>query len=160
MMVGLPPIALTMGEPSGISAEITFKAWRDHRNDLVPFFVIDDPIRLEEVYSSLGWNIDISVIEDPTDTFNCFSKSLPVLPVGSRVKAELSQPDPANHNAILGSIKKAALMALDGKVGAIVTNPISKLVLNNPKFAFPGHTEFLAHLANIRSQPKHMDRGM
>ena len=152
-MVGLTPIALTMGEPSGISAEITFKAWRDHRSDLVPFFVIDDPLRLGEVYTALGWKNYIRVIDNPDDTFDCFSKFLPVLPVGFRVKAELSQPDPANHNAILGSIKKAALMALAGKVGAIVTNPINKLVLQKPKFSFPGHTEFLAHLANIRTKP-------
>ena len=44
-------------------------------------------------------------------------------------------------------------MALDGKVGAIVTNPINKSVLKNPKFAFPGHTEFLASLAGVKSTP-------
>ena len=152
-MVSLTPIALTMGEPSGISAEITFKAWRDHRRDLVPFFVIDDPLRLEEVSSSLGWEIDISVIKNPNDTFNCFSTSLPVYPIGSRVNATLAQPNPVNHDAILGSIKKATVMALSGKVGAIVTNPINKAVLQNKDFSFPGHTEFLAHLANVKSQP-------
>lgn len=153
MKVQLPPIALTMGEPSGISAEITFKAWRDHRGDLAPFFVIDDPLRLNEVSSSLGWEIDISVIDDPGETFNYFATSLPVLPVGSRVKGILAQPNSANHDAILDSIKKATVMALSGKVGAIVTNPINKSVLQNTEFSFPGHTEFLAYLANSKSQP-------
>ena len=70
------PIALTMGEPAGISAEITLKAWRDHRDRLQPFFVIDDPERIREISLSLGWKIDIAVIDKPDETFNYFSKCL------------------------------------------------------------------------------------
>ncbi|HAD26295.1 MAG TPA: 4-hydroxythreonine-4-phosphate dehydrogenase, partial [Alphaproteobacteria bacterium] len=38
------PIAVTMGEPAGISAEITARAWAARGQfDLPPFFVIGDP---------------------------------------------------------------------------------------------------------------------
>ena len=40
------PIALTMGEPSGIGGEITIKAWKNYRSELGPFFLIDDPVRI------------------------------------------------------------------------------------------------------------------
>ena len=83
--------------------------------------MIDYPLRVDEISSSLGWKIVISVIDNPRDTFDCFSTSLPVYPIGSRVNATLAQPNPVNHDAILASIKKATVMALSGKVGAIVT---------------------------------------
>ena len=147
------PIALTMGEPAGISAEITLKAWRDHHGRLQPFFVIDDPERIREISLSLGWKIDIGVIDKPDETFNYFSKCLPVLPLGKRVRSTITQPDPANGTAVISSITKAATLALSGKVGAVVTNPIQKSVLYSMGFSFPGHTEYLAHLANVNSKP-------
>jgi len=38
------PIALTMGEPAGISGEVTLKTWQAAQtHSLPPFFVIGDP---------------------------------------------------------------------------------------------------------------------
>ena len=153
MKILFSPIALTMGEPAGISAEITLKAWRDHRHQLPPFFVIDDHERLKNISDILGWKIDISVINNPLEIFDCFLESLPVLPLGERVISALAQPNPVNGKAIICSIDKAVTLALSGKVSAIVTNPIQKSALYDTGFAFPGHTEYLAHLANTPSKP-------
>ena len=109
-----PPIALTMGEPAGISAEITLKAWRDHRNQVQPFFVIDDPERIQNVSLSLGWDIEIGIIDSPCEIMNYFPKCLPVLPLGKKVRSTLGKPDPGNGTAVISSIKKAASLALSG----------------------------------------------
>ncbi len=45
------------------------------------------------------------------------------------------------------AIEQAARLALDGSVDAIVTAPIEKHAIHLAGFPFPGHTEWLAHLA-------------
>ena len=51
------PIALTMGEPSGIGGEITIKAWKNYRSELWPFFLIDDPVRIRKLAQNMLFNI-------------------------------------------------------------------------------------------------------
>ena len=50
------PITVTMGEPAGIGGEIALRAWR-LRNEahLPPFFLLDDPSRLNSLSASFGW---------------------------------------------------------------------------------------------------------
>jgi 4-hydroxythreonine-4-phosphate dehydrogenase len=45
------------------------------------------------------------------------------------------------------AIERATALALSGDVHAVVTGPIDKAALNAGGYAFPGHTEMLAHLA-------------
>ena len=48
------------------------------------------------------------------------------------------------------AIEQAARLALSGEVDAIVTAPAEKHALHLAGFPFPGHTEWLAHLAQVR----------
>jgi len=45
------------------------------------------------------------------------------------------------------AVQQAARLALSGEVDAIVTAPVEKHALHLAGFQFPGHTEWLAHLA-------------
>ncbi len=45
------------------------------------------------------------------------------------------------------AVEQAARLALSGQVDAIVTAPVEKYALHLAGFPFPGHTEWLAHLA-------------
>jgi len=45
------------------------------------------------------------------------------------------------------AIERAARLALDGEVDAIVTAPVEKRALHLAGFCYPGHTEWLAELA-------------
>lgn len=45
------------------------------------------------------------------------------------------------------AVQQAARLALDGHVDAIVTAPLEKHALHLAGFPYPGHTEWLAHLA-------------
>ena len=56
------PVAITMGDPGGISAEITLKSWRDHRADLSPFYVIDDPNRLDRINRQMNLNCAVEPV--------------------------------------------------------------------------------------------------
>lgn len=148
---GKAPLALTMGEPAGIGGEITLMAWRAGRGG--PFFVVDDPARLRRLDDALGFGVPIAEISGPEEAAAAFSDALPVLPlaVGAAVKA--GQPDPAHASAVLKSIERAVALARQGKVAGIVTNPIHKKSLYGAGFRYPGHTEYLAALAEVSEAP-------
>lgn len=144
------PIAVTMGEPAGISAEITAKAWAARgQYDLPPFFVIGDP-----AWAASGMT-DLPVVElaRPQDCIGVFSKGLPIVPLALHEAVKPGAPSPANAPATLLSIDRATAFAQSGDVAAIVTNPIQKSVLYDAGFSHPGHTEYLAHLTGAKTPP-------
>lgn len=141
-----PPLALTMGEPAGIGAEIAFKAWRA-RATLPAFFLIDDPQRLQLLAKQLGWEVPVAEIGAPAEAATMFARALPVLRETLAVMPTPGKPDPRNAKAVLSSIRRAVALTCDGQAAAVVTNPINKGVLYDAGFSHPGHTEYLAELA-------------
>ena len=136
------PIAVTMGEPGGIGAEITAAAWAALRRTAPPFFLVDDPDRLRRLLPSCP----LGVIASPEEAAAIFAEALPVLPLRASVSASLGRADPANSAAVIESIERAVGFALRGEAAAVVTNPIQKGTLYAAGFSHPGHTEFLAAL--------------
>lgn len=65
-----------------------------------------------------------------------------------RTTPGLARARAAEAGLITGrSVERAAALALSGEVDAIVTAPAEKYALHLAGFPFPGHTEWLAHLA-------------
>jgi 4-hydroxythreonine-4-phosphate dehydrogenase len=148
------PIALTMGEPAGVGAEIALKAWmRREELSLPPFFLLDDPRRLARLAATLDWRLDLAEIDTPADTDQAFDQYLPVLPHPLPGSVMPGTPDPANARAVLTAIETAAGLVKDGAAAAMVTNPINKAVLYEAGFTHPGHTEYLAELAGSDTRP-------
>jgi len=140
------PLALTMGEPAGIGGELTLTAWL--RRDSGPvFFALDDADRLRRLAAHLGWDVPIADIQHPSEAVAIFAQALPVLSCPLAHPAIPGQPDTANNASVLTAITQAVHWVRSGDAAALVTNPIHKAVLAETGFAFPGHTEFLAHLA-------------
>ena len=152
--MSLAPIALTMGEPAGISGEIALKAWLHQDTENLPvFFAIDDPARLTHLAEVLEWPVPIAVIESPDDAHGTFGAALPVLANALPGRTVPGDPDPANAPAVLGSIEQAVDFVTDGRASAVVTNPIHKGLLYDAGFKHAGHTEFLAQLAGGSERP-------
>ncbi|HJN23104.1 MAG TPA: 4-hydroxythreonine-4-phosphate dehydrogenase PdxA [Rhodospirillales bacterium] len=149
---GEKPLALTMGEPAGVGAEIALKAWQGRNGDTPFFFLLDDPPRLRRLAEHLGLEISIRDIDSPAQAASVFFSCLPVLPHPLATDPVAGQPNPANANAVQGAIKTAVRLVLSGEVGAVVTNPIDKRCLHAAGFPFPGHTEFLAALSGTNSR--------
>lgn len=148
----IAPIALTMGEPAGIGGELSLKAWHNHRDTLAPFFVIDCPHRLGALAMEFGLSIPLAPITNPAEAIEVFPHALPILeqPVTHTPLGQLSRH---SAPAVMKSIERAVELAQTGAASAVVTNPIHKYNLQQAGFAFPGHTEYLAHLAGIDSPP-------
>lgn len=147
------PLALTMGEPAGIGGEITLKAWRRRADGMPPFFILDDPSRLERVAAAIGLAVPIHAIDAPEQATAVFASALPVLPRSLARAVAPGKPDPANAGVVKTAIEDAVRLVAAGRAAAVVTNPIHKECLYAAGFPFPGHTEFLAALAGIDTPP-------
>jgi 4-hydroxythreonine-4-phosphate dehydrogenase len=147
------PLAVTMGEPAGIGREIALKAWLQSRADLPPFYLIDDPDRLASLARRLGWPAPIRPIDAPAQAPAIFAEALPVVPIGMITRAQPGHPDPGDAPAILGAIQIAVRDVRSGRAAALVTNPIHKDSLYRAGFHHPGHTEYLAELAEAARPP-------
>jgi 4-hydroxythreonine-4-phosphate dehydrogenase len=140
------PLAVTIGEPAGIGAEITLMAWQQRRRHaLPPFYLIGDAGHLAERAKLLD---GIQITEtNPAGAAAVFDHALPVVPLGQTITAAPGRPDATSAPAAIASIRRAVDDVLSGGSAAVVTNPIAKNVLYGSGFTDPGHTEFLAKLA-------------
>ncbi len=112
-----PRIAVTLGDPRGVGPEVTAGA-----------LVADLPA-------------DITLIGP--------ENLIAELPAAHRVSVGTWHgSDAVEAGRLAGhAIERAARMALDGEVDAMVTAPVEKRALHRAGFRYPGHTEWLAELA-------------
>lgn len=142
------PIALTIGDPAGIGPELALSAWSARREKDIPaFYAIADARQLAARAHRLGWTVPIAEIGGPAEAAAAFDDALPLLPLSCGLGENPGRPDAANAAGILESIERAVGDCMEGGAAAVVTNPIAKKVLYDSGFRFPGHTEYLAHLA-------------
>ncbi len=132
-----------MGDPRGIGPEITLKALRSSRVPTnVRLLVIGSLAVLRQEAETLGESVDLA----PVDEVDWRADRAAVLDLDNFPTRMIQSrsPDAASGRASLQYIEKAVAMALDGKVDAVVTCPISKEAIAAAGSPFPGHTEMLA----------------
>lgn len=144
------PLAVTMGDPAGIGAEIILKAWLRRGEDaLAPFVVFADADLMASRARFLSMSVPIATVSSPIEALDVFPVALPVLPVPLAASATPGRPDSANAAATIAAIEHAVRSLRGAKTRAVVTAPIAKSVLYEAGFRHPGHTEFLASLASV-----------
>ncbi len=117
------PLAITLGDPAGIGAEIVFQALEG----------IDIPAR---VFGSRA-------LANPPE-------GIDFVDVGGKGPIRYGTIDAAYGRVALDSIN-AALHAIEaGQCSALVTAPIHKQAVALAGSPFPGHTELLAHRAGLQ----------
>ena len=145
------PLVVTPGEPSGVGAEITLKAWKSGETGL--FFLLDDPNRVDERAKLAGLNIPLRTINCPSETKECFPHALPILPHYFPTECAPGKPSVSNAPSIIKAIDIAVDFIDRGFACGIVTNPIQKHTLRESGFKYAGHTEYLANLAGTKTIP-------
>lgn len=137
------PIAVSVGEPAGIGPELVAAAWM-RLGARLPFFVIGDPRHLT------GHGAELIEIARPADAMAVASRGLPVLPHPFAADAIPGAPDPANAQGVVDVIARGVDLVMQGEAAALTTAPIhKKALIDGAGFRFPGHTEYLAHLAGV-----------
>lgn len=142
-MARLAPIAVSIGEPAGIGPEIAAKAWQS-LGAAIPFFVIGDIGHLT------GLGVRPIPIAHPSEAGHAALSGLPVLAHLFPAAATPGQPAPENATAVIAAIARGVDLVMTGQASALTTLPIHKKALKDGAgFGFPGHTEYLAHLAGV-----------
>ncbi len=140
-----------MGEPGGVGGETVLQAWTELRASRTPFLVVDDPGRLQRM--SRG-RIPVRTVVEPSEASRTFLEALPVLRYPLRAPVTPGESSPANADAVIGSVRRAVRLALEGQASGVVTNPVDKRALREGAgFGHAGHTSFLGELAGANAEP-------
>jgi 4-hydroxythreonine-4-phosphate dehydrogenase len=152
---GKPIVAITMGDPAGIGPEVILKALADPAISKVcrPLILGDSGVfdrarrRHKKPPKLISWRQG-----QPLLPMLNGDAGFVVCPLSS-LKAADSRPgvpSRAAGHATFRYIQVAAKLALMGLADAITTAPISKHILIDAGYNYPGHTELLAELSSTR----------
>ena len=142
---------LTMGEPAGISSEITLKIWKNYRKKIDPFIYFGDPEHLLNTSKILKLKIPLKVINKVEDAHKIFNNFLPIYKIKLTKKVKLGKPSIKNTNKVLKSIIETVKFANKKELSSIVTNPVEKNVIKKKNKSFDGHTFYISKLLNIKN---------
>jgi 4-hydroxythreonine-4-phosphate dehydrogenase len=148
----LTALAASLGDPAGIGPELLCEAWaRRGPERLPPFFVVGGATALTAAAARRGIEVPVARIAAPEEAEQAFAVGLPVLGEldGAFTPGE---PDPAGARLALASLETATALALAGDAAGVVTAPVSKALLAQVGFAFPGQTEYLADACGVAEQ--------
>ena len=147
----LPLVALTMGDPAGIGPEICLKAMHDAQLlSRVRILVVGDTEPLQQAAEQTGLAIPgstITIDELPDVDLQALVPSVAFLDCAVCLDpVVMGRPSRIAGEASCFYIETATRLALDGRVDAICTGPITKTTLKLAEVDEPGHTEILARL--------------
>jgi len=141
---GKVPIAITMGDAAGIGPEIIVKALerKDLKRKALPI-VIGDAKTMEQALSIAKSNLKIQPVSEVGQAQDD-PALIPVLDLKNIDLARLKhgKVDPMPGKAAVEYIQKAVALAMEGKVGAIVTAPIHKEAINKAGFHYAAIPSF------------------
>ncbi len=141
------PIVITMGDPSGVGAEVTVKAMAD----LCPekrerYAIIGDLETLERAIYACGLSLELQVFGDA----GIGAVSVIHVPVKG-LPNKFGVLSDACGEASFRYVNKAVDLAVDGEAACIVTAPINKEAINAAGHHYDGHTGMLTHLSGAKS---------
>ena len=119
---GVARLGVTVGDPAGIGPEVVSAALRSLSPASLMF----------RVYGDIGALERAGGVPDHVEMHD--TASAPATP---------GNPDPATAPGVIEAIRRAARDCLSGDLDAMVTGPISKQVIGDAGFPYPGHTELL-----------------
>ncbi len=143
----LPRIAITMGDPSGVGAEVILKALLDP--DIAPiarFVIVGDAWVLEE--NAVLNHLPMLSMVPFDDTWPANEASISVLDQKFLRRSDFAAGEisAAGGAAAAHYIRTAVQLCLDGKANAITTAPVNKEAVVLAGIPFTGHTEYIAEL--------------
>ena len=147
------PVAVTMGDPSGIGPDITIQTWLRRKELKVPNFVyVGSEDLLIKRAKKLGLKINTTTINSINDVNDAFKETIPILNIKTK-DVDPGVPLNDSYRPIIESINISTELALSSEVSSICTNPVNKNFFCKNGFEFSGQTEYLSYLCNDLFQP-------
>jgi 4-hydroxythreonine-4-phosphate dehydrogenase len=143
------PMAITMGDASGVGPEIVLSRAADGAFDADPAIVYGDAAILRHGADLLGIDVEIEAISEPAQWRPGL---LQVIDAGMLQAAD-HRPgviDAASGAAARHYVLAATADALAGRVAGIVTMPMNKEATQLSDPGFVGHTELIAAACGVR----------
>ena len=141
----LPRLAVTLGEPAGIGAELVAAlAATDLAADLV---AIGDKDSLLLAAQTRGIALAMEA-DDGQWLRERTPGSLRYVHIPAPAPIAPGRLDARNSPYVVDMLTRAADGCLEGEFDALVTAPVQKSIINDAGIAFTGHTEFFAARAN------------
>jgi 4-hydroxythreonine-4-phosphate dehydrogenase len=150
-MTERPPlrVGISCGDLNGIGIEVVLKCFEDSRMlaDLTPVLYASAHtvshhrklLKLEEVQ-----------FHRVNDARDALQRKFNVVNVWEEeLELELGQPSGPLATYAVKSLEAAVQDLASGKVDVLVTAPIDKHAIQQAGFAYPGHTEYLQHMAGV-----------
>lgn len=146
-----PCIGVTIGDPAGIGPEIVLKAISDEEvlACCIPI-VIGDAHHLSHQARKLDlicgldiYNPEDILPENLTSPVICNIKNL-------SATVEMGKESPEYGQAAGEYIEASVRLVSSGQIDAIVNGPISKRALQLGGYPYPGHSELLGYLTNVK----------
>jgi 4-hydroxythreonine-4-phosphate dehydrogenase len=139
-----PLIGITLGDPSGIGPEVVLRALADRRAiSAARFAVFGSGAILDRVAGELRL---------PRRLLRPGREGGPSLVECGRCSARLAllgRATAPGGAASVAWIESAVRAALDGRIEAVVTAPISKEAIHKAGYDWPGHTEMIAEMSGV-----------
>jgi 4-phospho-D-threonate 3-dehydrogenase / 4-phospho-D-erythronate 3-dehydrogenase len=144
-----PPLAITMGDASGVGPEILLRAFASGELG-TDVFAVGDLAVLELCNQRLRCGVTLEPIASPRHSA---PGVLGVLDQGALSEATLriGEIDRASGAAALAYVERATKLAIAGEAAAVVTLPINKAATRLSAPTFTGHTEYVAELCGRSS---------
>jgi len=145
------PILITLGEPAGIGPDCVLLAFQTDPEAFAGTCVCAPATWLRDRADILGISVPIHEVDTPeasSRTLNCWN---PCVHTNIDISPSVTPGVPRSEtaSAVIACIEAAARACMRKQARAMVTGPIEKSVLRDAGFDFPGHTEFLAHIAGV-----------
>ncbi|HEY2839404.1 MAG TPA: 4-hydroxythreonine-4-phosphate dehydrogenase PdxA [Pirellulales bacterium] len=146
-----PTIALTVGDPAGIGAEVIVGALADPRvHQWCRPIVLGHPAVISRAVRLLNSTAEVREVASVAAAMPTLGL-IPCLNVcrDDAADAPPCQVDPRAGQAAYDALVAAARLALAGEIDAITTAPLHKGALFQAGHHYPGHTELLAELCGV-----------
>ncbi|MBZ4653795.1 MAG: 4-hydroxythreonine-4-phosphate dehydrogenase [Peptococcaceae bacterium] len=148
-----PILAITMGDPSGVGAEITVKTLsKPEYYEMARPLVIGDAERIRQSFKFVNQPLEVNIIQDVKDAKFTFG-TIDVLHLNINGASEVpyGQVNAIAGKASVSYIFKGIELAKNREVDAVVTGPIHKEAMHLAGFTqYPGHTEIFADKTNTK----------
>ncbi|AMG56259.1 D-threonate 4-phosphate dehydrogenase [Pantoea vagans] len=145
-------IAITMGDPAGISPEIIIKALSEGELNGIPAVVIGCAGTLRRIMAmNITPQAELRVLDRVADAH--FAPGIINVidePLADRDALKPGVVQKEAGDLAWRCVKRATELALAGEVHALATAPLNKEAMHAAGHLYPGHTELLAHLTDTR----------
>ena len=145
-------VGISCGDLNGVGIEVVLKCFEDARMlaDITPVLYCSAKV---VSHHRKALKLDEVQFHRVNDARDALPKKLNLVNLWEEdVEIELGKPSGTLAGYSIKSLEAAAQDLASGKVDVLITAPIDKNSMKQAGFAYPGHTEFLQHMAGGDSE--------